>query len=167
MNFLQFYSRWKWMLVPGAPAALRVCSIICSSCLWRCALCEEEQNKTFFFNNGFLFKKPLFWIKTVVFEYFWILYPLEGLVGPRYQNTLPNCSNLPYATFIPTLGCPVWPADASGRPRGPKWAPNRVFGDVPKWYDRDWSLIASLQRSHNTRRGVPPTLDQVWPLNSS
>merc|ERR1711966_76943 len=54
LNFFEFYSRWKEMLAPGAPAALCVCSIICSSCLWRWALCEEEQKTVFFEkNNGF------------------------------------------------------------------------------------------------------------------
>ena len=33
--------------------------------------------------------------------------PLEGPVSPRYKNTFPKCSNLPYATFIPALFCPV------------------------------------------------------------
>ena len=30
----------------SAPAALRVCSIICSSCLWRWALCDEIRKET-------------------------------------------------------------------------------------------------------------------------
>ena len=45
---------------------------------------------------------------------------MEGLVSPRYQNALPNCSNLPYATFIPIILCLVWPPEPSGGPQRPK-----------------------------------------------
>ena len=54
--------------------------------------------------------------------------------------------------FFPTLVYPVWPPEASGRPQRPKRAPNRVLGDVPKWYYRDLSPMGSLQRPQHPGR---------------
>ena len=76
------------MLAPGAPAALRVCSILCSSCLWQWALFEEEQKKTFFFktNNVFLLKKSLFLNKKRFFlnffEFFECYGRWKGMLAP-------------------------------------------------------------------------------------
>ena len=42
-----------------------------------------------------------------------------------------------------------------------------VFGTFPEWYYRDILLLGPYEPSHNIGGGVPPTLDQVLPLNSS
>ena len=81
--------------------------------------------------------------------------------------TLPNCSNMPYTTFIPTIVCLVWPLEASRGPQRPKMSPNECFRTFPECYHRDLSLVGPFQPSYNIGGDVPPTLDQVWPLNSS
>ena len=51
----------------------------------------------------------------------------RAFTTPKYQNTLPIYSKLPYATFIPTLVCPVGPLEG---PRGPN-EPKIVFLGAP------------------------------------
>ena len=146
-----------------ASAALRVCSIICSSCLWRRALCEQEQKEDFFFlNNGFLFKKTVvFELKTVLGNFLELYGRWKGLWAPdtrTHLQTAPICAmQLLFLLLAVRFGLQM-PLEG---PRGPN-EPEIVFlGTSPKWYDRGLSLIGSLQRSHNIRRGVPPTLHQV------
>ena len=136
LNFLEFYSRWKEILAPGAPAALRVCSIICSSCLWRWALCDEEQKKNIVFEKKitvFCLKKPLILNKKrLFFNVFEFYSRWKGLLAPdtkTHFQTAPICPmQLLFLLLAVRFGLQM-PLEG---PRGPN-EPQIVFlGTSPK-----------------------------------
>ena len=157
---LEFYSRWQGMLAPGAPAALRAYSIICSSCLWRWALCGKEQ---FFFNNGFLFKKPLFSNKKRFFlNYFEFYSRRKGLLAPDTKTHFQTASICPMQLLFLLLAVRFGLQMPLEGPRGPKWARNRVFGDVPQviwpWFITYWLITALPQHPERCSAHFGPSI---------
>ena len=84
----------------------------------------------------------------IVIDHFWACW------------TLPTSSNMLYTTFIPTIVCLVWSLEAS---RGPKW----VFSGRPQSILSRLVTPGPVFALPQYRGRCPPTLDQVWPLNSS
>ena len=167
LNFFECYWRWKGMLAPGAPAALRVCSIICLSCPWRWALCEEEQKKTFFFlNNGFLFKKPLFLIKKRFFLNFFEFYSDMTVVYHLLAHySAPTTSGevfRPLCTKSDLLTIPRDWFTSKKALRRPKWARNCYFGDAPQviwpWFITYWLTTALPQHPERCSAHFGPSL---------
>ena len=81
---------------------------------------------------------------------------------------IPTCSNMPYATYIPTIVCLLWPLEAF---RG-QHAPESLFSGCPQsdiivvhHFQVLWTLPTCSDMPYTTL--IPTIVCLVWPLEAS